>query len=68
MRKWLSKNKKFVIGAVAGALGGFFYWRLIGCSSGGCAITSDPFNSTLYFALLGTVFAGIFERPKEKET
>jgi hypothetical protein len=37
---------------VGGALG-FGYYRLVGCSSGACPITSNPYISTLYGALLG---------------
>ena len=37
---------------VGGALG-LGYYRLVGCSSGACPITSNPYISTLYGALLG---------------
>ena len=40
----------FVLG---GAAIGFAYQRFIGCRSGTCAITSNPYISTLYGALLG---------------
>jgi hypothetical protein len=40
-------------GAVLGALGGWLYWSNIGCSSGGCMITSHPLNSALYGAVVG---------------
>jgi hypothetical protein len=38
---------------VVGAALGFGYYRLVGCSSGACPITSNPYVSTLYGALLG---------------
>lgn len=36
-----------------GALGGFAYYYFIGCASGACAITSNPYISTGYGALMG---------------
>lgn len=41
------------IGAVLGAAGGWCYWHFVGCSSGSCAITAHPLNSTLYGAFMG---------------
>ena len=58
----LKKYKKDLIGIAFGAIAGFFYWKLIGCSSGTCAITSKPFNSTLYGALMGFLVAGMFKK------
>jgi hypothetical protein len=36
-----------------GGLAGFLYYFYIGCSSGTCAITSNPYKSTLMGALMG---------------
>ncbi len=36
-----------------GAAGGFLYYRFVGCKSGACLITNNPWSSTLYGALLG---------------
>ena len=58
----LQKYKSAFIGIVFGAVAGFFYWKFIGCSSGTCAITSKPLNSTLYGALMGFLVAGIFKK------
>jgi len=35
---------------------GFAYYYFIGCNSGSCAITSNPYISTVYGAFLGLVF------------
>jgi hypothetical protein len=33
---------------VVGALIGYGYYRLVGCKTGKCAITSNPYRSMLY--------------------
>ena len=38
-----------------GATGGFAYYYFIGCVSGTCPITSNPWTSTGYGALLGLI-------------
>jgi len=58
----LQKYKSALIGIAFGAVAGFLYWKFIGCSSGTCAITSKPFNSTLYGALMGFLVAGMFKK------
>jgi len=49
---------KFIVGVVSGAVLGFAYYKLVGCSSGTCPITSSPISSMLYGALMGGVVAG----------
>jgi hypothetical protein len=67
MKKFINNNQLYLIGAIAGALGGYFYWKFVGCSSGTCMITSSPVRSTLYFALMGALFFGIFKKEKHAE-
>lgn len=55
-----------LLGALAGGLAGFFYWNYIGCMTGSCAITSHPWMSTAYFALLGSLFPGMFAKRKQQ--
>lgn len=40
-----------------GAAGGFLYYKFIGCKTGVCPITSNPWVSTLYGALIGFLIA-----------
>jgi len=47
---------KMLSGLGGGALLGFLYYYYIGCASGSCAITSNPYISTAYGALMGLVF------------
>ena len=45
----------FVLG---GAVLSVAYQRLVGCRSGACAITSNPYISTLYGAVVGYLMSG----------
>lgn len=56
------KNAWSITGLVLGALSGFLYWKYVGCMSGTCKITSSPVNSSLYFAIMGFLFFGLFKK------
>lgn len=49
MNIWLKRTLVVLLGAV----GGFAYYYFIGCASGACPITSNPYISTGYGALVG---------------
>lgn len=52
--KEILKSKRIqIVFFVAGAIGGFLYWRFIGCNSGTCAIKSVWYWSTLWGAAVG---------------
>ncbi len=54
-------NRAFLLKGVAvllGAAGGFAYYHFVGCATGTCPITSNPYISTGYGALLGFVLTG----------
>ena len=61
MKTIIIKYKLEIIGAIVGAVGGWCYWYFVGCSSGNCAITSSPVNSTLYGAIMGGVLGSMFK-------
>jgi ABC-type branched-subunit amino acid transport system permease subunit len=67
MKKWFSNNLLYIIGALLGAIAGYLYWQQIGCSSGTCAITSKPLNSTLYGAVMGALLLGMFKKQTKKQ-
>jgi hypothetical protein len=49
---------KFVIGAMLGALIGYFvFYKLIGCANGSCPITSNKYVSTIYGIAVGLLLA-----------
>jgi hypothetical protein len=65
MMNWIIKNKLLVAGITLGAIAGFLYWKLVGCSSGTCMITSRWHNSTAYGALMGGLFFSMFKKDKK---
>jgi hypothetical protein len=42
-----------ILGVVIGGLAGFLYYHFVGCKSGSCAITSNPYNSTIAGGIFG---------------
>lgn len=48
---------KKVLPVLIGAILGYAYWYFIGCTTGTCPITSNPYTTTAYGALMGLVFA-----------
>ncbi len=62
---WLSRPFLRVVAfAVLGAAGGYAYYHFIGCASGHCPITSNPYISTGYGAAVG-VLMGIPVKKKK---
>jgi uncharacterized membrane protein YeaQ/YmgE (transglycosylase-associated protein family) len=66
MKPFFKKHTLTIIGVVVGAIAGYFYWKFVGCSSGSCAITSKPLNSTLYGAVVGGLLLSTFKKDKKK--
>jgi len=62
----LNKAVGYAVAALIGAAGGYIYWQQIGCSSGSCAITSNPINSTLYGAMMGVLTINAIIPQKKK--
>jgi len=49
LMKWLRR----ILPVLLGATGGYAYYYFIGCVSGTCPITSNPWISTVYGAGIG---------------
>lgn len=64
------KNLPLFIAVLLGAVGGFLYWKFVGCTSGTCKIKSVWYWSTLYGAvfgyLIGDIILGIVRKSQQK--
>lgn len=47
---------KFIVFSVIGGFLGYLYYKKIGCASGTCPITSNPYASIIYGATMGILF------------
>jgi len=68
-KDFIKKYLPEIIGIVAGTIGGFVYWKYVGCLSGTCAIKSNWYLMVPWGALLGFLvgsFAGDIIRRKGK--
>jgi hypothetical protein len=59
--------RKSFLGIIVGGLFGFLYFYFVGCKTGSCSITSDPYGSIITGALLGFLLAGSSTDNKTKE-
>jgi len=53
------------VAAMLGGIAGFAYYHYIGCSSGTCPITGNPWISTMYGALIGWLAMSSLRRPQK---
>ena len=68
----LVKTKKLaIVFLLVGAVGGFLYWKFVGCTSGTCPIKSVWYWSTLWGAaigyLIGDMINDFVTKKKEKK-
>jgi len=55
-----------LVGIGLGLVGGYLYWKYVGCTSGTCPITSNPTNSTIYGAVMGGLLFSMFKKENNK--
>lgn len=55
-----------IIGLVIGAIGGYIYYAQVGCVSGTCAITSNPWMSTAWGGAFGYLLFDMFNSKRRK--
>lgn len=60
----MAHNRIIFAGALLGAIAGYLYYRYVGCVTGTCRITGNPWNSTAYFGCMGGLAAGIFKKER----
>ncbi len=59
MKEFIKQHRSDIIFSLAGGIGGFLYWKFIGCLSGTCVIKSVWYLSTLYGMALGWVIGSL---------
>jgi hypothetical protein len=53
-------SAKILAGVAVGGILGFANYKFIGCATGACPLTSNPWISTLYGMLVGGMIGGAF--------
>ena len=66
MKEFAKKHIIKIIAILVGGIWGFSYYYFIGCASGTCPITSNPYISVIYGAVLGYLFSDIFKKKKHE--
>ncbi|HUX96463.1 MAG TPA: DUF6132 family protein [Bacteroidales bacterium] len=59
MKEFIRKHRLDIVFSLAGGIGGFLYWKYVGCLSGTCVIKSVWYLTTLYGMALGWVIGSL---------
>lgn len=62
MKAFLIKHWLKIAGITMGALGGYLYYYYVGCVSGTCPITSNPYRMMIYGAIIGYLLLDMFSQ------
>jgi len=69
MKKLLNNRLlKFFMFVFIGGVGGFAYYYFIGCNTGTCPITTNPYISTSYGMLIGLVLSFDSKKKQKQES
>ncbi|MCF7912087.1 MAG: DUF6132 family protein [Candidatus Cloacimonetes bacterium] len=57
-----------ILSVIAGGILGWLYYRFVGCVSGSCPITSNPYITIIFgAAFIGLLLPDIIKKKKAKE-
>lgn len=65
MKQWFRRMLRPALFTAAGALAGFGWYALVGCPTGSCPITANPFTSMAWFGGMGWLLSGILEKEND---
>ena len=58
LRKWLRP----ILFTISGVIAGLAYYYFVGCESGSCPLTSNPWITMGYMGLIGWLLSGVFAK------
>jgi hypothetical protein len=61
MKDFIRKHHFIILFTLVGGIGGFLYWKFIGCQSGTCPIKSRWYLSTLWGFAFGYLSGSIIK-------
>lgn len=67
LKNSFSKHWLKIALAILGAVAGYLYYSYIGCLSGSCPLTSNPWSMIVYGAIMGYLLSDIFKRKQIRE-
>ena len=67
LKPFIKNHFRKIIGVLSGSIVGFLYYYFVGCASGTCPISSNPYISVIYGGLMGYLFVDAFKK-KDMET
>lgn len=62
MKKFIGRYGLKVAGLVTGAIAGYAYYFYVGCVTGSCPLSSNPWSMTFYGAIMGYLFIDLFRK------
>ncbi|WP_352421391.1 DUF6132 family protein [Proteiniphilum sp.] len=65
MKDFFKKHWLRIAGILVGTLVGYIYYHYVGCLSGTCPITSNPYRMMIYGALVGYLLFDLFSSNKK---
>ena len=65
MRTLLIRFKRTILAGILGAVMGYTYFHIVGCSAGSCVLSSHPLISISYGAVMAVLVVGW---PEKKQT
>ena len=66
MNRKFSGGLKYAVGFVLGGLAGYLYYYFVGCATGACPISSNPYISTVYCAIIGVLLVSVVTPGKKQ--